>query len=137
MNNFESLYDYPMSHGCWRAICQLNGQPVPPNVGGLSYIMTEEEHKQSFDRMQELWRNGIYPALHENVEEMYQQMITRFSFQESSPIIKSAQPVLTHQPMYKKQDNSNSGVGRRVLGGEGRGISNKKNLSIPPKRDGF
>lgn len=126
--NDLSDYDFPMCYDHYRALCFMYGKQVPPKLGNL-YLPSEEEHRQSFARITELWRNGIYPALHENVDELYNQMVTGYLSKEKV-VIKPAEHVLTHQPMYKKQDNSNSGVGRGLMVGGGVIESGK------PKRKG-
>ena len=58
----KDLYDFPMSHGCWRAMCQLHGEQVPPNVDVEPYTLTEEEHRQEFIKWQDE-QHGDSPIL--------------------------------------------------------------------------
>ncbi len=53
------LYDFPMSHGCYRAMCRLNGEPVPPNVDIEIWTKTEDEYRQQFIKWQDKERMGL------------------------------------------------------------------------------
>ncbi len=48
MNLSLQDYDFPISHGHYRALCAMHGKPVPPNIDVLPYTMTPEQHRQQF-----------------------------------------------------------------------------------------
>lgn len=50
--SWKSDYDYPMSHGCYRALCVLHGETPPPNVDYDPSTKTQEEHDADYDRWQ-------------------------------------------------------------------------------------
>ncbi len=106
MNNFEDLYDFPMSQGCHRAMCQLHGLPVPPAIVVYPDAMTEAEDKAQFIKWQD-------------------EQCRLFYFREKKNMLISKTNVLTHQPMYKKQD-IRIGGGRGLREGMGGDIESGK-----------
>ena len=85
MNRFEDLYDFPMSHGCYRAMCQFHRQPVPPAIVVYPEPITEAEDRAQFIR----WQNEQYRLFYSKGRNP--------SFKES----KSPRPMYKHQHMSK------------------------------------
>lgn len=54
-----SDYDYPMSYGCYRALCQFHGKPVPPAIVVYPEPLTEAEDKAQFIKWQDNERRGL------------------------------------------------------------------------------
>lgn len=61
MDNPLDLYDFPISHGCYRALCQLRGEPIPPNIDANPWAITEEEDKKQFMEWQDEQYRLFYP----------------------------------------------------------------------------
>ncbi len=81
-----SDYDFPISHGHYRALQAMHGLPVSPNVDAEPYAMTEEEHHQKFIKWQ------------------YQQQEIAFGYSSKGSTLlskesKSPRPMYKHQPM--------------------------------------
>ena len=49
-------YDFPVSHGMYRALCSMHGEPVPQNIDIDPWAKTEDEHKQAFIEWQDIER---------------------------------------------------------------------------------
>lgn len=76
-------------------------------------------HCKSYEVVQAMSYAGI--------DRMLDDMDVPFYSKENSHPLKPTRYVLTHQPMYKKQDNSNSGVGRGIEVGQKDSLSHKAN----------
>jgi hypothetical protein len=56
---WRDLYDFPISHEHYRALCQMYGEPIPPSVDNRQYL-TDEEYEESFIRWQEEQRKLVF-----------------------------------------------------------------------------
>ncbi len=90
MNDLLRNYDYPMSWSCWRSLCAMHGEMVPPNVDYDADRPCLDDIDKQLDLMELEMKRKFFPP----------------SFNERTPtpnVIKSKQ----HKPYPTNLSKSN------------------------------